>query len=110
MKSSIFDQLLTLAFLDQARATTDLWGNWENGELGHECHNATPCQDSTFYFNELACECFKIETCDWLECHYDMVRDPTEECACTGQPPVYPDWATEDDKQEYAADGIARAA
>ena len=111
--SSIFNKVLVaLAILNQAGAATDLWGAWavDGGELGHECRDAVPCEDSTFYFNELACECFKIETCDWLKCHHDLLRDPREDCACTDKPPVYPDWATEEHKREYAAQGIARAA
>ena len=106
MKSSIFNQVLALATMNLARANDDWW----NQEAGHQCYNPQPCEDSSFYFNELACECFKIETCDTLECDFDLGRDPRQECACTHEPPVYPDWATEDDKKRYANVGIARAA
>ena len=97
--------------MNLARAD-DLWWDWWNNEPGHECHEAKACEDSTFYFNELACECFKKEICseEELGCDFGLERDPRQDCACTNEPPTYPGWATEQDKIDYANEGIAKAA
>ena len=77
MKKSIYSQVLALAVLSlTARADDDWDQDWWNGELGHECHLARPCEDSTYYYNELACECFKIEICPELGCDFGLERDP----------------------------------
>ena len=92
-------------------AKADDWWNWWDNELNHECHWAKSCEDSTFYFNELACECFKKEICseEELGCDFGLWRDPRQKCACTHEPPKYPAWANEQDKIDYAKEGIERA-
>ena len=102
MKNGIFYQVIALATLNMARA--------EREELlNHECYNAQPCEDSSYYFNELACECFKIEVSCEVECESGFELDPRQECGCTEEPPIYPEWATEQDKEDFKAEGKLRA-
>ena len=73
-----------------------------NAKMNHTCEVRPKCDRYTSYFNELACQCFSLQFCNFV-CPPDKVNHPVGGCDCISQEDVkalYPSWATEEDIQE----------
>ena len=78
------------------------------------CDSKNECDFSSFYFNEVACQCFYTAgpECDML-CPSGSVDSPYAACGCMEQEEydaLWPDWANDFDKEYAKLYGVQEAA